>query len=115
MADVPFVPAIGTGFNRDAMPNAPAEVIASAGYLTTAARVIHVNIGSTSPISVVNVSDGYEGQVRYFKLIGAGPVHLTPDNFAQGSYVDLSTANDSCCLVFIEGDWCFMGGTASVV
>jgi hypothetical protein len=64
---------------------------------------------------LLTLADGTEGQEIYLLMtVDLGNAILTPDNLANGSTLTFDDVGDSAHLVFMDGSWVFMGGTATL-
>jgi hypothetical protein len=79
--------------------------------LTKETRV--VTTGSAAALTLAN---GVEGQEKFLVMTtdGGGDATLTPANLINGSTITFNDVGDSAFLRFIGGEWCFMGGTATL-
>lgn len=69
----------------------------------------------TNAANALTLADGAEGQVKYIIMkTDGGDGTLTPSHFGNGSTITFNDAGDSANLLFTNGNWYFMGGTATV-
>lgn len=79
------------------------DLITRIAYITTTAAVI------------LTLADGVEGQLKDIILIAtAGDAGVVPANFRNGTSMLFSSVGDSAQLLFSNGAWNFMGGTAVI-
>lgn len=105
-------------FNRDLSVNGvvaysgPAQLLTGAGAVNTYTSVTHV---VTTGANALTLGNGSDGQVKYIVMkTDGGDGTLTPSNFASGTTITFNDAGDSANLLFTNGKWHFMGGTATV-
>jgi len=77
--------------------------------------------GATTLISTVGganaltLANGIEGQIKVLAMIAdAGDGTVTPDNLANGSTILFDDVGDCAILLFINGEWYMLGGTATL-
>lgn len=88
------------------------QVLSGAGAVDVTSEVTHV---ATDAANALSLADGDEGQRKFIVMItdnGAGT--LTPSNLGNGSTVTFDDVGDSADLLFTNGAWHFMGGTATL-
>lgn len=69
----------------------------------------------TDDANALTFADGSEGQEKFIVMKTDGGVGtLTPTNLKNGSTLTFDDVGDSAHLVFIDGAWVFMGGTATL-
>lgn len=69
----------------------------------------------TTGANALTLADGVEGQVKFLVMkTDGGAGTLTPTNLYNGTTITFDDVGDSAYLVFIDGQWVFMGGTATL-
>lgn len=69
----------------------------------------------TTTASAITLADGVENQKKYIVMkTDAGAATLTPSNFSNGTTIIFDDVGDSAELIFINGSWNFVGGSATV-
>lgn len=69
----------------------------------------------TTGANALTLADGVEGQVKFLVMkTDGGDGTLTPANLYNGTTITFNDVGDSAHLVFIDGQWVFMGGTATL-
>ena len=69
----------------------------------------------TTGTDALTLSDGREGDQRNIIMkTDGGTGTLTPSNLGNGSTITFDDAGDSASLLFTNGNWYFMGGTATL-
>lgn len=73
-------------------------------------------IVTTGSAAALTLANGTEGQEKYLVMTtdGGGDATLTPTNLINGSTITFNDAGDSAFLKFIGGEWCMLGGTATL-
>lgn len=80
-------------------------------------------VSVTSPITwivstganALTLADGEEGQRKFIIMkTDGGDATLTPTNLGNGTTITFNDAGDSADLLFTNGEWYFMGGTATL-
>ena len=69
----------------------------------------------TDGVDAITLADGAEGQEKFLVMkthVGDGTV--TPAHLKNGTTITFTAVGDSAHLKFIDGDWVFMGGTATL-
>ena len=83
-----------------------------AGAIAADAGIVHI---STVAAEAYTLADGIEGQYLLLVMIAdGGAATLTPANMGNGSTVTFDDVGDTASLVFTNGGWHFIGGTATV-
>lgn len=63
----------------------------------------------------LTIADGFEGQEKFVVMkTNGGDGTLTPTNFAQGSNIKFDAAGECVHLLFTNGNWYHLGGTATI-
>ena len=87
------------------------STITANGAASTAATLIIGNKGSQLDVSL---ADGTTvGEYKIFTNKGAGAMHVTPDNFAQGTKFVLAQ-NDGCTCIWDGTNWFLVGNQGEV-
>lgn len=111
----------GTGLGQFVDLTLTTGLIVRSGTPQTLTGAGAVNITSwmtwiaTTGTDALTLVDGAEGQDKYLVMksdVADGT--LTPDNLANGSTITFDDVGDSAHLVFSDGAWIFMGGTATL-
>ncbi len=91
--------------------------------LTAETRTGAGAVSVTTPITwivstganALTLADGEEGQVKLLVMkTDGGDATLTPTNLGNGTTITFNDAGDSANLLFTNGKWYFMGGTATL-
>ncbi len=89
-----------------------AQVLTGAGAVDLISRVTHV---VTTGTDALTLADGTEGQPKTIVMKTDGGVGtLTPTSLANGTTITFDDVGDSAELMFTNGAWHFMGGTATL-
>lgn len=69
----------------------------------------------TTGTDALTLADGAEGQEKFIIMkTDGGTGTLTPSNLGNGTTLTFDDAGDSAHLIFTNGNWYFMGGTATL-
>ena len=69
----------------------------------------------TTGTDALTLADGTEGKEKFIVMkTDGGDGTLTPTNLANGTTITFDDAGDSAHLLFTDGAWTFMGGTATL-
>ena len=86
--------------------------ISGAGAINLTDEITHI---VTTGVNAYTLADGYNGQHKYIIMQGdGGDGTLTPSNLGNGTTLTFNDVGDSAHLVFTNGAWHFMGGTATL-
>lgn len=86
--------------------------ISGAGAINLTDEITHI---VTTGVNAYTLADGYNGQHKYIVMQSDGGTGtLTPSNLGNGTTLTFDDVGDSAHLVFTNGAWYFMGGTATV-
>lgn len=88
------------------------QSLSGAGAVDVTSSVTHI---TTTGADALTLADGVSGQRKYIVMIadgGAGT--LTPTNLGNGTTITFDDVGDSADLLFTNGAWHFMGGTATL-
>lgn len=96
-----------------------ANILGSDPDTRTGAGAISLNSRSTIIVTTganaLTLADGYESQEKYLVMkTDAGDGTLTPTNLYNGTTLTFNDVGDSAHLKFMDGQWVFMGGTATL-
>jgi hypothetical protein len=99
-------------FNGSQRITQTAQTLTGPGAVsTTTIKTLLVTTGADA----LTLADGAEGQTKYIKMkTDGGDGTLTPSNLANGTTLTFNDAGDSAHLMFLDGEWVFMGGTATL-
>lgn len=96
-------------------------VIINSGTPQTLTGAGAVNLTTTTTLLVttganaLTLADGTEGQHKYIVMkTDGGAGTLTPTNLYNGTTLTFDDVGDSAHLFFTDGQWVFMGGTATL-
>lgn len=65
--------------------------------------------------NALTLADGEEGQRKFIIMkTDGGDATLTPTNLGNGTTITFDDVGDSADLLFTNGEWYFMGGTATL-
>jgi hypothetical protein len=98
---------------------ATTEEVANTAQLLTGAgavslRTLHTTLVTTGA-NALTLADGYEGQEKYLVMrTDGGDGTLTPTNLYNGTTITFNDVGDSAFLKFMDSQWVFMGGTATL-
>ena len=88
------------------------QSLSGAGAVNPEVTTTWVNTTGTDALTL---ADGKEGREKYIVMRTDGGVGtLTPTNLKNGTTITFDDVGDSAHLVFTDGDWVFMGGTATL-
>ena len=69
----------------------------------------------TDSVDALTLADGEEGQEKFIVMkTDVGDGTLTPDSLGNGTTITFDDVGDSASLLFTNGSWHFMGGTATL-
>lgn len=92
--------------------NMTAQALSGAGAVGLTTWATHI---TTTAANALTLADGVQNQQKMLVMVsdgGAGT--LTPTNLYNGTTITFDDVGDSAHLVFLDGQWCFMGGTATL-
>ena len=89
-----------------------AQTLTDAGAVTlTESTTFLVTTGAAA----ITLADGVENQYKHIVMkTDAGAATLTPTNLSNGTTIVFDDVGDSAHLIFIDGSWNWIGGTARV-
>ena len=89
-----------------------AQDLTDAGAVDLTTLTTHV---TTTTASALTLADGAEDQIKFIVMVAdAGDATLTPSNLGNGTTITFYDVGDSAFLLFTNGAWHFMGGTATL-
>jgi hypothetical protein len=87
-------------------------VLTGAGAVNITQEITHI---VTDSADALTLADGKEGQRKWIVMkTDAGAGTLTPTNLGNGSTITFDDVGDSADLLFTNGAWHMMGGTATL-
>ena len=92
--------------------NKTAQTLTDAGAVTlTESTTFLVTTGAAA----ITLADGAENQYKHIVMkTDAGAATLTPTNLSNGTIIIFDDVGDSAHLIFIDGSWNVIGGSATV-
>ena len=88
------------------------QSLSGAGAVDVTSAVTHV---TTTAADALTLADGTSGQRKFIVMIAdGGDGTLTPTNLGNGTTITFDDVGDSADLLFTNGAWHFMGGTATL-
>ena len=88
------------------------QTLTGAGAVDIVTQITHIVTTGADALSLV---DGAEGQEKFIVMkTDANDGTLTPDNLGNGNTITFDDVGDSAHLLFTNGSWHFMGGTATL-
>ena len=92
--------------------NETPQELTGAGAINITTLVTHL---VTTAADAYTLADGEEGQLKYIVMkTDGGDGTLTPTNLGNGTTITFDDVGDSAHLLFTNGSWHFMGGTATL-
>jgi len=89
------------------------QTLTSAGAISIATLV--TKITSPSGAGTLTIADGVDGQIKVIVMVSnAGSHALTISSNIGHSSIVFNSAGDTANLIFLAGNWYFLGGTATV-
>lgn len=88
------------------------QVLTGAGAVDITSAITHI---VTDGVNALTLADGVEGQTKFIVMktdVNTGT--LTPTNLGNGATITFDDVGDSAHLLFTNGSWHFMGGTATL-
>lgn len=88
-----------------------AQTLTDAGAVTlTESTTFLVTTGAAA----ITLADGVENQEKFIVMkTDGGDATLTPTNFSNGTTITFDDVGDSAHLIFMDGSWSWIGGTAT--
>lgn len=89
------------------------QTLSSAGAINVTSLVTKI----TSPDSAgtLTIADGTDGQIKVITMVSNAASHaLTINSNIGHSSIVFNSAGDTATLMFLSGNWYFVGGTATV-
>jgi len=88
------------------------QTLTGAGAVDITSMITHI---VTTGADALSLADGEEGQSKYIVMkTDANDGTLTPTNLGNGTSITFDDVGDSAQLLFTNGAWHFMGGTATL-
>mgnify|MGYP000668179753 CR=1 FL=1 len=89
------------------------QTLSSAGAISVTSLITRIN--SPSGAGTLTIADGAEGQIKVIVMVSNSASHaLTISSNIGHSSIVFNSANDTATLMFLAGNWYFLGGTATV-
>jgi hypothetical protein len=89
------------------------QTLSSAGAISVTSLITRIN--SPSGAGTLTIADGAEGQIKVIVMVSNSASHaLTLSSNIGHSSIVFNSANDTATLMFLAGNWYFLGGTATV-
>lgn len=89
------------------------DVLTGAGAVSTTSSITHVETTGTNALTLGSPS--FDGHMKYIVMTSDGGTGtLTPTALANGTTITFDDVGDSAHLLFTDGKWHFMGGTATL-
>jgi hypothetical protein len=89
------------------------QTLSSAGAISVTSLITRIN--SPSGAGTLTIADGVEGQIKVIVMVSNSASHaLTISSNIGHSSIVFNSANDTATLMFLAGNWYFLGGTATV-
>lgn len=88
------------------------ETLTGAGAVSTETlTTLLISTGANA----ITLEDGIEGQRKVIVMkTDAGAATLTPVNLYNGTTITFDDVGDSADLIFVDSQWVFLGGTATL-
>lgn len=95
------------------------EINSQTPQTLTGAGAVNITTASTLLVTTgadaLTLADGAEGQRKLIIMkTDGGDGTLTPTNLSNGTTITFDDAGDSADLVFLDGSWNMVGGTATL-
>lgn len=88
------------------------QTLSGAGAVDIVTQITHIVTTGADALTLV---DGAEGQEKFIIMkTDANDGTLTPSNLGNGTTITFDDVGDSAHLLFTNGSWHFMGGTATL-
>jgi hypothetical protein len=89
------------------------QTLSSAGAISIANLVTRIN--SPDGAGTLTIADGVDGQIKVIVMVSnAGSHALTISSNIGHSSIVFNSVGDTANLIFLSGNWYFLGGTATV-
>ena len=89
------------------------QTLSSAGAISIANLVTRIN--SPDGAGTLTIADGVDGQIKVIVMVSNSASHaLTISSNIGHSSIVFNSAGDTAKLIFLAGNWYFLGGTATV-
>lgn len=88
------------------------QTLTGAGAVDLLSPITHL---VTTGANALTLANGEDGQIKYIVMkTDGGDGTLTPANLGNGTTLTFDAAGESAHLIFTNGNWYFMGGTATL-
>ena len=88
------------------------QVLTGAGAVDITSQITHI---VTTAADALTLADGAEGQLKFIVMkTDGGDGTLTPANLGNGTTITFDDAGDCAELLFTNGAWYMIGGTATL-
>lgn len=88
------------------------QSLSGAGAVDVTSRITEI---TSTGVNALTLANGSEGQRKTLVMIvDAGDATLTPTNLGNGTTITFNDAGDTAELVFTNGKWYMIGGTATL-
>lgn len=89
------------------------QTLSSAGAISVTSLITRIN--SPSSAGTLTIVDGVEGQIKVIVMVSNSASHaLTLNSNIGHSSIVFNAAGKTATLMFLAGNWYFLGGTATV-
>jgi len=89
------------------------QTLSSGGAISVTSLLTRIN--SPSGAGTLTIADGVEGQIKVIVMVSNSASHaLTLNSNIGHSSIVFNSAGDTATLMFLAGNWYFLGGTATV-
>jgi hypothetical protein len=89
------------------------QTLSSAGAISVSTLVTRIN--SPDGAGTLSIPDGVDGQIKVVIMVSNSASHaLTINSNIGHSSIVFNSAGDTATLIFLAGNWYFLGGTATV-
>ena len=89
------------------------QTLSSAGAISIANLVTRIN--SPDGAGTLTIADGVDGQIKVIIMVSNSASHaLTISSNIGHSSIVFNSVGDTANLIFLSGNWYFLGGTATV-
>lgn len=105
-----------SNFDEGIVRGADPQVLTGPGAVDVKSGITHI---ASTGVDALTLADGGitddTTQEKFIVMIAdGGAATLTPDNLGNGSTIVFNDIGDSAHLIFTNGAWHFMGGTATL-
>ena len=89
------------------------QTLSSAGAISVTGLLTRIN--SPSGAGTLTIADGVDGQIKVIVMVSNSASHaLTISSNIGHTSIVFNSAGDTATLMFLAGNWYFLGGTATV-